>query len=527
VAAACAGATGQTITRSSPGAFWGGVALIPRIWSRQFLTLICCIGGAILLASSRHRSSFGHFSRESPVRPTSSSFKAGQTTPEIVLAGTESRESVLLLHVSDPRAVLTLVSANQSGASFPVIIEASAVPPGSRVRRESTVETVYGSELPRLRLLSGRTAQQRVLRGRRTSLQPAAGCSPSERRRFLVPRMIDGLATEVPVLAELTCVGRHVAVYVAGGSKCAADDQLAGSLVEQVETSELLDAIGRLIHPLIDVDNDGHLTIVLSDIDDRITEGCSGEAASPVRGCVRPDDWMRHDQGFSGDIIYLDRRLSATASHMELLTHELTHAAICSAGIAAGHDRVRLPNWLNEAIAHTSERALTAGRQNLNPRLSSFLRDTAACPIIPDTQLATLATRRGGPRAAAATFVDVLLSEGLTLSQLAQPDGDALEYIQQRSERSFAELLTRWAAAVTAETCLNGPSVSEHGMFVRSVAPDSCTTHEIHGTAMLALRPMTVPCRLRITSTSEAKLSAICVIGDLPARDTATVEHMH
>jgi hypothetical protein len=427
-----------------------------------------------------------------------------------------------VIEVNSPATVVVITSADLTGQPHKIVFATSPIPDdAARGAALRTVPTAR-ADAPVLDGLIVRKASRSVPPALPNGVRPSnhgnVDSRPAMHRRVLIPRFhLKHTASEAR-LASLAHVSERVAVYSTGGDQSCDDLPLAIKICRLLE-SGLLDAVSGLLHPLADLDEDGRLNIVLCEMDDRMgTTAHSPDTAQPVRGCVRAEDWLQQSGDFAGDLIYLDRRLNVDSRLSELLAHELAHAAVCSGWLAqhavdfvSTGDQAPIPNWLNEAIAHTVERQLATAQGNFQPRLENFLRDPGHSPVMPNDLTTTLATRRAGPRAAATLFVDLLRAKHMTLCQLSQPCVKPVSRMERHTGMTIAELLSEWAVAIASQTCFDAATGPDRRMAIVSVGDASPTVYEIHGTAMLCLKPVAVPCYLKVTAAHSARLSTALV----------------
>lgn len=298
--------------------------------------------------------------------------------------------------------------------------------------------------------------------------------------------------------------------------------QRAGRLIAELLETDLLDAVQNLLGEVEDVDRNNRLTVLLTDLR---TASAGHEAGVPVVACVRSSDLLDQAGPFSGDIIYLDRSFAtkaagtptippAHASHHRMtsvlgvpvvhsrqkktphsddaelraiLSHELAHAAANSAllrhqvskAAVAKHSEgqtpcdeivkadVELPDWLNEAIAHTVEYHLVPGSENLTRRFDAFRSAPEQSPIFAADPSMPHSLRRSGCRAAAVSFLHHSYSDSgslrsllRTLVQFEYPLEERLHTLQTEE---FPKAFRQWCLRLGALQ-LQRKNVSLHGV---------------------------------------------------------------
>jgi hypothetical protein len=295
---------------------------------------------------------------------------------------------------------------------------------------------------------------------------------PSMHRIFLTPHFCDAVNAHEPAECDVILESTRIRVFLDRRVSESTDTQslisAADRLISATE-SRALPIVESWIGPIHDVDRDQKLSIVITDLDQR-----TGQARqnSPIHGCIREADFQS-DSSFGGDIVYLDTSILELKGDEQaaLLTHELTHAAVCSLrsqteweskSLAIGPDRQsaihKVPSWLNEAVAHFMELQCTTTAhqdslpsENLQRRIYDFLANSARCPIVADERIMSLEERRSGSRAAATLFLAPLLSSAENIHRLLNSD-DALDRrIEVLTSRHFADVFREWTVSL-AET---------------------------------------------------------------------------
>lgn len=337
--------------------------------------------------------------------------------------------------------------------------------------------------------------------------------SASAQRSFLAPHFEAAAIIHEPTLARMIASSDRVAVYLDNGlltsgqytNAAAANDETviidsARRICSTIET-QLADRIYSWIHPIADLDDDGHLTILITDLDRR-----DQPDVTPVLGCVRDSDFQQFDSiDFGGDIVYLDYRLPEGDELTALLAHELTHAAIASLQLEPraeppGTNHVSVQPWMNEAAAHWVELCFCSEPAGFSNRLRHFQADTAACPIVACQSHVPLSTRRAGSRISGASFLRRVIEHPEQLRRLLHDERPLDEAISRIVGKPFEELFRTWSAEQAA--LVNASSNSQ----VHSVAMNGTITSRIHGTSFILVRCDEMPCELIIESEETASL---------------------
>ncbi|APZ91636.1 hypothetical protein [Fuerstiella marisgermanici] len=218
--------------------------------------------------------------------------------------------------------------------------------------------------------------------------------------------------------------------------------KLAETIVEMVEGGILRHVESR-IGPIVDVDDDGRLSILLCELSDN---WLADDPQEPIRGCVRQSDFLQPLSPFEGDAVYLDSRISNRQQLKAVLAHELTHAAVFSVAAQSPERHAGMPNWLNEAVAHIVELEVCPDSPNLRKRFADFHRHPNHFPVVQPDNASLLATRRGPSRAAGCSFVASALS-GRSPTDLSRLVATAMQHpqpLERLTGRDFAEMFRDW-----------------------------------------------------------------------------------
>ncbi|MFN8705664.1 MAG: hypothetical protein ACK526_21885 [Planctomyces sp.] len=407
-----------------------------------------------------------------------------------------------------------------------------------------------------------------------------------EHRYFLLPIIGDAASRSRVTSGRLTAATDRVAVYNAESvrltneSEESSRNQRASRLIADLLENYLLDAVHNLIGEVEDVDRNNHLTVVLTDLR---TASAGHEAGVPVVACVRSSDLLDPEGPFSGDIIYLDRSFASEAagpptipsaddsrhrmtsvlgvpvvhSRQEkntvsrnaelraILSHELAHAAANSAllrhritNAAAARNKgdeiprdetvtseIELPDWLNEAIAHSIEYHLAPDSENLARRFDAFRSTPEQSPIFATDPSMPYSLRRSGCRAAAVSFLNHSYSDSGSLQSLLrtllQFEHTPEERLQTLHSVEFPEAFRKWCVRLGAlqiqrrNVSLSGvasvckvPPANPHCEIPTERAVDSSTetTIQLRGTAAAWYRTTSDRSDILITASSSAQL---------------------
>ena len=318
-------------------------------------------------------------------------------------------------------------------------------------------------------------------------------------RRFTVPLFTATGVRDRTLLLHEIGHGDHVRVYATAHSNSAV--KLARAVVERLER-RLIRFVETRVGALADSDRDGHLTIVLSQLETRAQVLTADE---PVRGCVRAADVLAPGD-FGGDIIYLSETLPVDDELDSILAHEVTHLAVFSR-LCTNAERTPLPTWLNEAMAHYVECQVNPDSRNMATRLQNFRRRPADFPVIVPEHHAPLSLRRGPSRAAGCLFLSSVL---LRLPQHAVHDvidgpGGAVQRLEHVTGRSFEELFRDWGLQM-----INAGD----GLPRWEVIDRQESVQQLTGTALSWSAPVKCDGTLTIQSSGDCRLQVTVLSGD-------------
>lgn len=174
---------------------------------------------------------------------------------------------------------------------------------------------------------------------------------------------------------------------------------LISDLISQLE-NEVLDKISRECGPIRDLDGNGRFTILLSPWLSKLQGG-----KTTINGFVRPSDFRENvAEPFSNhcDMLYLNSALKPGPQLLDLLSHEVTHAAVSSIRTVRGHSLPDEEDWLNEGIAHLME----PGYTNRDYRISEFFRSPESYPLVVSDYYRAQLWRNHGCRGAVNLFLN-------------------------------------------------------------------------------------------------------------------------
>jgi len=291
-----------------------------------------------------------------------------------------------------------------------------------------------------------------------------------------------------------------------------------------VET-RALPIVEEWIGEVADIDGDYKLSIVITDLD---RNSQSVPERTPIHGCIREADFQGNSD-FCGDIIYVDPGILElpTEELAGLLTHELTHAAICSMfysrlpnsdgnseGCGIDPPMSPIPSWINEAVAHFAELKCCEESRNFQRRIEQFLADTSQSPIVAAESVLSLQHRRAGTRCASTWFLSQYLKSPHAVQKFLHSGEMALDRrIANVAGQPFDLEFRRWTLSIAAadQDCLIPNSR-------QLTASDTALTFSLLGTAFTSLE-----CPADVTTLIiEADATAQLQVSVLEPATTAT-----
>lgn len=299
----------------------------------------------------------------------------------------------------------------------------------------------------------------------RTSHTPFSALA-SRHRVFLTPHFHDNGASHEAVECQMVGESKATHVYVDRRlSKEAHPELFCTATFKRLSVAvenRALPIVECWIGAIADVDDDRKLSIVITDLD---RQSQTTIDRPPIHGCIRELDF-HPDASFCGDIVYVDPAIFDVSVEelAALLTHELTHAAMCSRQIEhprSSRDPLNphslptansvVPAWMNEAVAHLVELNCSPQSPNFHRRINSFEQDTSRCPIVADESVLSLQERRGGSRFASTLFLAQFLSSPRQVQRLLESTELSLDRrIASVTDCPFDEVFRNWTLSMAA-----------------------------------------------------------------------------
>ena len=337
-----------------------------------------------------------------------------------------------------------------------------------------------------------RNGEMRCSVGTQAAIPVVALChlssNDSPDRVFLTPHFVAAGAIHKPAECRFIGESPRVRIFVDQRLVHSMDGRQFTVWSESLTSAaefRALPIVDEWVGAIRDVDHDQKLSIVVTDLDRR---GQTASASSPIHGCIRESDFLS-DSDFCGDIIYFDPSIFelATDELAALLTHEATHAAVCSmrpdesidtvadadkAGSRRSSAESRVPAWLNEAVAHfvelqCSDEAIRAAgvSQNFQRRMDDFFANPAGSPIVAAEDVLSLEERRGGSRGAATLFLARWFSSSKTLRRFVHSRAPFDRRIEDLAQAPFADVFRDWTLSLASLSELPTLSARQEAPF--------------------------------------------------------------
>lgn len=294
-------------------------------------------------------------------------------------------------------------------------------------------------------------------RHRKSAIPPDSESEPAESERAFFLFVTDGNLSDknqyTRIKGRLIQQSPRVAVYLDDQQRT---EELASGLVaEIIEIMEqhVLDQITSRCGPIWDIDDSERFTILLSPWLSKLQGG-----KTSINGFVRPSDFRDTvPEPFSNhcDMLYLNSTLKPGQELLDLLSHEVTHAAISSIRGIAG-PLTDEEDWLNEGIAHIMEPGFT----NRDYRISEFYRSPESYPlVVPDYYRAQL-WRNHGCRGAVNLFLDWCNQIEPAHSfpyRFTHHPLTGVKKIEQLTSHRFSELFRQWSLHLVRQSLNAAP----------------------------------------------------------------------
>jgi hypothetical protein len=288
---------------------------------------------------------------------------------------------------------------------------------------------------------------------------PPAATTPANTRgtpsRVFALHVTDGSLDDptqyAKVPAQQVAVGRNVRVYLDNQQSI---KELPPGLVSSIADlfdNELIPRFRAVFGTYRDVDGDGRFSVLLSPWLARLQGG-----RTSIGGFVRGSDFQASiSPPFSNrcDMMYVNSQTIPGPHLRTLLIHEYTHAVSFSRRTGADPSHAAYPeeeDWLNEALAHCAESLFDGGWTNLDYRISRYLNDTAAYPLVVEDYYRAGLWRCHGCRGATYLFLRYCVERFGTqmLTRLITTPARGTRNIELATGCSFERLFRDWTLSL-------------------------------------------------------------------------------
>ncbi|MFM1803115.1 MAG: Neutral metalloprotease precursor, partial [Planctomycetota bacterium] len=211
------------------------------------------------------------------------------------------------------------------------------------------------------------------------------------------------------ITATAVASGLRATVYVDQRDRKVVSQDVADAIVRIMDDEIPARVIPR-IGDVADTDGNGRLHIVMTQVLDRMADG-----KLSLDGFVRPSDFdpmgvlpVSH----ASDLIFLNSRVTEVDYLKSLLAHEFTHAVAATRRQSLENgSSTEEESWLEEGLAHLSERWMDGSWQNLGYRISAFYRSPEKSRLVVNDQVGLRSGRAHGHRGASFSFLNWCESE--------------------------------------------------------------------------------------------------------------------
>lgn len=319
--------------------------------------------------------------------------------------------------------------------------------------------------------IANRPGVRHVVARHRGTGTPERQIVPPANRRFAIQTR-SGEPTDPAfyetIESRLVKAGKRVAIYVDDRDLETVSPDAIDMIVRTMDES-IPARVETRIGSVEDVDGDGRLTILLSQVLGRMAEG-----TTVLDGFVRTSDFEKAGQfprSHACDLIYLNSRVQAGPFLKSLLAHEYTHAVIASARSASSTAASPEPeeSWLDEGLAHLSERWIDENWENLDYRIAEFLANPHEHRLIVNDQIGLAIGRSHGHRGAAYLFLEWCQSRfGDDLpARLVRSSKSGVANLESATGMSFELLFREWTVSLMNQSAAIGESESIRSQALR------------------------------------------------------------
>lgn len=262
------------------------------------------------------------------------------------------------------------------------------------------------------------------------------------------------------IAARLIASGKTVNVYLDQTDDTAGKREIAAQAV-RVMDEEIPAAVIPRIGRAADIDGDGKMAMLLTSALSRLANG-----QMAIDGFVRPSDFDpagRLPGSHAADVIFLNSRVSDAGYLKSLLAHEYTHAVAATARRALAGDSETGPeeeeSWLEEGLAHLSERWVDGSWANLNYRISAYYESPESHRLIVNDVAGLGSGRSHGHRGAAYLFLswcEETFGSDLPIRLIESPL-TGTRNLEAATGIAFEKLYQAWTVNLMAEIAGDAP----------------------------------------------------------------------
>ena len=274
------------------------------------------------------------------------------------------------------------------------------------------------------------------------------------RRIYFLPTAINSVGNDTghsAIPCRLRAENSRVRVYV--DERLPRNESLTAlvNAVNEASTSRLGDIVHELVGSVCDLDQDGHLAVVLTPEVARL-----GRGRTPVDGLTSPADFLRgidRPFGNNSDVIFLSSHLQPGEQLRAVLAHEWCHASVFSRRANesdARTEQTAVDDWLNEALAHVVEVRASGSQSNLSHRIDRYRSRPGDSPLVVRDYSQPDFWRHDGCRGAAYLFLQWCLdqSDDSLLERLVSGRSLGTDGLEAATGRSFDALFLGWTTSL-------------------------------------------------------------------------------
>jgi hypothetical protein len=264
----------------------------------------------------------------------------------------------------------------------------------------------------------------------------------------------DELSEYEVIKSVLIASGKTVNVYLDSMENAESRQKTAEEIIKIFDhdiPSSVVPRIGRAG----DIDGDGKMAVLLTPALSRMADG-----KMAIDGFVRPSDFDPAGtlpRSHAADVIFINSRVNDSGYLKSLLAHEFTHAVAATVRqLMAAEDETEVEeeeSWLEEGLAHLSERWVDGSWANLNYRISAYYESPESNRLIVNDLAGLGSGRSHGHRGA--TFLFLRWCEetyGSDLPRrLIESRLTGIENLENATGSDFNELFRAWTLKLMGE----------------------------------------------------------------------------